>query len=78
MSRVLRKARAASGVEATTIPFVPIFRYITGPYFWARLKSVTCGMEPRRGRAPRNGHPAGPGGSFRRDLKTMERKKRVV
>ena len=79
MSRVLRNARAASGVEATTMLQVPIFRYMTGPYFLAMLAKVTWGMLPRSGRAPITGHPFGPGGSFRLGFPRSERtEKRVM
>lgn len=77
-SRVLRNARAAAGVEATTKLLVPILRYMTGPYFLAMFESVTWGMLPMRGSAPRTGQPLGPGGSFRWWLLKSERKEKRV
>lgn len=61
-SRVLRKALAASGVDATTMLHVPILSCITGPYCFESLARVTCGILPSIGSAPSSGQPFGPGG----------------
>ena len=64
-SCVRSTASAARGDDTTSVGTAPRRRSITsGPCFLARLRSETCGSEPRRCRWPMMGSADGDGGSL--------------